>query len=76
MTNKLFDQAFKELGPAFEELIEKNVEPFELIGQGDDGYLDDPDGVIEFLREVGAPICADNNGRLYLGKVAEPCNVS
>lgn len=73
MANKLLDQAFKELGPSFKELIEKNVEPFELIGQEDDGYLDDPDGVIEFLREVGAPICADDNGRLYLGKVAEPC---
>lgn len=73
MSNQLLEKAFKELGPSFKELIEKNVKPFELIGQDEDEYLDDQDYVIEYLREVGAPICADDKGHLYLGKTAEPC---
>lgn len=73
MSSELFDQIFKELGPSFKELIEKNVKPFELLNQESEDYYGDPDYVIELLREVGAPICEDDNGRLYLGSVSEPC---
>jgi proteasome lid subunit RPN8/RPN11 len=71
--NKLLEKAFEELGPSFKKLIEEHVPKFELFEQTEEDAFDDADAVIEYLREVGTPICADDEGHLYLGKVAEPC---
>jgi len=77
--NPLFEQVFEELGPEFKKLIERKVGKYDpALDTGEDSD-DEPEEMLDtwdierYLGEVGAPICADEKGRLHLGDVSEPC---